>query len=125
MPGQLMSGLWRYMLKVPPYLWEKQIQKTRAKAAASLGFMSAEHRRVHHFVVRELPRLGLPMPPKLVSDALDMDMADVISILDDLQEHMTFLFRNEVGEVTWAYPVTVEQTPHHMAFSSGEQLYAA
>jgi hypothetical protein len=25
----------------------------------------------------------------------------------------------------WAYPVTVDPTPHHMSFSSGERLYAA
>jgi hypothetical protein len=38
---------------------------------------------------------------------------------------MTFLFRNDGGSVTWAYPVTVEQTPHHMSFSTGERAYAA
>jgi hypothetical protein len=38
---------------------------------------------------------------------------------------MTFLFRNEQGSVTWAYPVTVDQTPHRVTFSSGEQVYAA
>ena len=38
---------------------------------------------------------------------------------------MTFLFRNPAGDVTWAYPVTVDQTPHQVTFSSGEKLYAA
>jgi len=38
---------------------------------------------------------------------------------------MTFLFRNKEGEVVWAYPVTVDKTPHHLTFSTGEQLYAA
>ena len=44
---------------------------------------------------------------------------------DDLEKHLTFLFRNAAGAVTWAYPVTVEQTPHRIVLSSGEQLYAA
>jgi hypothetical protein len=38
---------------------------------------------------------------------------------------MTFLFRNEEGAVTWAYPVTVERTPHRVSLSTGEQVYAA
>ena len=38
---------------------------------------------------------------------------------------MTFLFRNPLGEVTWAYPVTVDTTPHPITFSSGEKLYGA
>jgi hypothetical protein len=38
---------------------------------------------------------------------------------------MTFVFRNGQGAVVWAYPVTVERTPHHLVFGSGEQVYAA
>ena len=125
MPGKLMSGLWRFMLGVPPYLWEKQIQRERVKTRESLAFMSDDHRRVHHFVVRELPGHGRPMAPEVVAEALGIDLARVVSILGDLQDNLTFLFRNEAGEVTWAYPVTVEQTPHFMTFSSGEKLYAA
>jgi len=26
--------------------------------------------------------------------------------------------------VTWAYPVTVDETPHHVRFSSGEEAYS-
>ena len=29
------------------------------------------------------------------------------------------------GAVTWAYPVTVDQTPHHLTFNTGEKIYAA
>jgi hypothetical protein len=49
----------------------------------------------------------------------------VNTILDDLEKKLTFLFRNEEGAVAWAYPVTVDKTPHHLTFSTGEQLYAA
>ncbi len=42
-----------------------------------------------------------------------------------LEKHMTFVFRNEQGAVTWAYPVTVDRTPHRVAFSTGERVYAA
>jgi hypothetical protein len=46
-------------------------------------------------------------------------------ILANLETHLTFLYRNSDGEVTWAYPVTVEKTPHAITFHSGEQLYGA
>jgi hypothetical protein len=49
----------------------------------------------------------------------------VVLFLDELEQHMTFLFRNAQGDVVWAYPVTVEQTPHRITFDTGEQLYAA
>jgi hypothetical protein len=35
------------------------------------------------------------------------------------------LWRDEGGSVAWAYPVTVERTPHLIHFSSGERLYGA
>ncbi|MDD5711734.1 MAG: hypothetical protein PHY31_03125 [Smithellaceae bacterium] len=125
MKNKLMLGLWRYMLSVPPFLWEKQIAKAKEKFAAHLAFMSAEHREVHHFVVRELPRLGRPLAPDAIALALHLPVPRVIAILDDLEEHLTFLFRNNQGEVAWAYPVTVEKTPHRVTFHAGERLYAA
>jgi hypothetical protein len=49
----------------------------------------------------------------------------VMAILDDLQHHLVFLVQQPAGEVCWAYPVTIEPTPHHMRFSTGESIYAA
>ena len=68
---------------------------------------------------------GKPLSPKTIAEKLDLPEKRVAVVLDDLEKHMTFLFRNGDGNVTWAYPVTVEKTPHHLTFSSGEQIYAA
>ncbi len=125
MKNKLMLGVWRLMLSVPPFLWEKEVEKSRKKIRASLDFMSPDHRKVHHCAVRELPRVGKPMSPEFVAGEMGLPTDRVKEILGDLEKHMTFLFRNEEGEVVWAYPVTVERTPHHMTFSTGEQLYAA
>lgn len=125
MKDKLMLGLWRYMLKVPPFLWEKQISRAKKKFEAENRFLTKEHSFVHHFVVRELPRAGKPLSAKFIADSLNLSINRVKTILDELEEHMTFLFRNEKGEVVWAYPVTVDKTPHHLTFSTGEQLYAA
>ena len=87
--------------------------------------MTADHHKVRDFVVREMPRIAEPIPPGLIARSLDMDLADVVTLLDDLEKNLTFLYRNEHGAVTWAYPVTVERTPQLVRFSSGEEIYAA
>jgi hypothetical protein len=56
---------------------------------------------------------------------LNIPLVRVAAILDDLETHMTFLFRNARGAIEWAYPVTVAPTPHRVTFQTGEQLYAA
>jgi hypothetical protein len=125
MNNGLLTGFWRTMVGVPPFLWEKQIQKTRQKAKKAIEFMSPDHRRVHHYVVRELPYAGVPIPPEKVARDLVLSMKRTLEILQELEERLTFLVRNDQGQVVWAYPVTVERTPHRITFGSGEQLYAA
>ena len=106
-------------------LLEKRAEKSRKKIREELAFMTRDHRRVHHFIVREMPSHGRPMGPDLVVRELNLPMERVEAILQELEEHMTFLFRNDEGAVVWAYPVTVEETPHQLTFSTGEKIYAA
>jgi hypothetical protein len=95
------------------------------KTHRALGGLDDEQRRVHHFVVRDLPRLAEPMPPEHIAEALEMDLNRVIEIVDELERRLIFLFRSGGHDVVWAYPVTVAETPHWMAFSTGERLNAA
>jgi hypothetical protein len=125
MRNRPMLGWWRYMLQVPSFLSEKQMQKRRSRMTANLAFMTEEHRRVHHFAVRELPYSQKPLPPASIAEAVHLPLERVNAILGDLESHMSFLFRNAAGEVIWAYPVTVEKTPHHVTFEAGEEIYAA
>ncbi len=125
MRNKLMAGVWRYIVGVPPFLWQKQIEKAVQRVRRSTAFMSPEHRSVHHYVVREMPKLGKPVPPELVAQQLSLTSERTEEILANLETHLTFLYRNSDGEVTWAYPVTVEKTPHAITFHSGEQLYGA
>jgi hypothetical protein len=86
--------------------------------------MSPDHHRVRDFVVLELPRARAPLAPEAIAEALDLPIGRVGSILEELERHLTFLVRNERGAVSWAYPVTVEETPHHAIFSTGEEAYS-
>ena len=125
MRNSLLLGLWRLMVPLPETVWQGQVAKGAQGTAASLAFMSEDHHRVRDFVVMELPRAGKPLSPEAIAGALDLPVTNVIALLDELERNMTFLFRNEQGAVSWAYPVTVDQTPHRITFSTGEQCYAA
>ncbi len=114
------------LLPIPGFVWKHQVSQSAAHTRqARRVWMSADHHRVHHFVVSELAVRACPLAPELIAGALELPLENVGSILADLEKHMTFLFRNPRGEVVWAYPVTVEETPHALTFRSGEKLYAA
>ena len=125
MNKQLLLGLWRYILPIPRQIWQGQVEKDAQFADRRLDFMSPDHHQVRNFAVLELPRAGKPLTPEYIAHGLSLPLERVVSILDELQENMTFLFRNKKGEVTWAYPVTVDRTPHRLSFSTGEQVHAA
>ena len=125
MQQSLLLGLGHHMLPVPRPIWQRQITRSGEGNRAALGFMSADHHRVRDFAVVELPRAGAPLPPELFAERLSLPLTRVVAILDELEHHMTFLFRNAAGAVTWAYPVTIAPTPHRVTFSTGESRYAA
>lgn len=125
MNDNLLLGLLRHTVPIPSALWKRQVAQNARNADAELGFMTADHHRVRNFVVRELARRGEPLSPGLIAQELNLPLAQTNVILDELEKRMTFLFRNEQGAVTWAYPVTVDKTPHHVRLSNGERVYAA
>ncbi len=125
MSSRVLVTFRRHMIPIPRVLWERQLRTRARRAKARLGFMSEEHHLVRDFAVRELPGIGEPLTPEVIAGRLSLAVARVESILDDLEKHMTFVCRNPQGAVAWAYPVTVENTPHHVTFSTGEQLYSA
>jgi hypothetical protein len=87
--------------------------------------MSPDHHSVRNFVVRELPRLGQPIPLADISQVLQLPREHTKSIVEDLERNLFFLVRGDGSEVSWAFPVTAEETGHHLVFSTGERLDAA
>ena len=91
-----------------------------------LAFMTPAHHAVRNFVVRELPRNhGRALTPAQIATALRLDPKLVATILDELEAHLFFLVRNSRGDVSWAFPVTSDRTPHELRFSTGERIYGA
>jgi hypothetical protein len=120
MANNLLMGVWRYLVPIPRPIWQSQVGDV-----ADLKFMSEAHHLVRNFCVTELPRSGEPLPPQHIARSLSLPLDKVTRILDDLERHMTFLYRGDRQAVSWAYPVTADCTPHRVTFSTGEQVYAA
>jgi hypothetical protein len=125
MSETVLFGQGRQYVEIPRYKWEEHLSQVPGHDDSRHAFMTSTHHLVRNFVVRQLPRLGRPMPPVFIAQNLDLALDRVLPILDDLEQHLFFLVRDSQGAVIWAYPVTVAQTPHALAFRSGERLYAA
>lgn len=124
MDDPLLLGLWRTLVPIPRQIWQAQVRRQTAGGSGP-AFMTRDHHRVRDLAVLDLPRIGRPLPPEHFAQRLDLPVEQVISILDDLEAGLTFLFRGDGVSVTWAYPVTVDPTPHHITFSTGEAIHAA
>jgi hypothetical protein len=120
MDSSVLLGVSRYLVPIPDAVWQRH-----ASGRADLSFMGEAHHRVRNYVVTEMPKAGASLSPERIAEALTLPLDQVIRILDDLEQHMTFLFRGQGRDVTWAYPVTVDPTPHHVTFSTGERIHAA
>ena len=125
MKNRPLLGIGRFMIPLPRFFWKKQVIKQVPAISKRLEFMTEDHHRVRDFAVRELPRIGAPLEPDLIASELDLPPARTVEILDELEKRLFFLYRNERGAVAWAYPVTADSTPHHVAYSTGERLDAA
>jgi hypothetical protein len=125
MGKSVLLGKGGQVLELPWETWKQHLAHAPQHSLDRLRFMTDAHHRVRYYVVEELPRRGMAVAPEEISAALSMPQEQVETILDELERKLFFLVRNEGGAVTWAYPVTVEPTPHHLTLSSGERLYAA
>ena len=125
MSGTVLIGQGREIKGIVEEDWEISLSAVQQHIKGRLDFMFEEHHLVRNFVVRELPNAGEPLSPEFIAQELNLPVSRVNLILEELEKHLTFLFRNKQGAVTWAYPVTVDKTPHHITFDTGEQLYAA
>lgn len=113
------------IVAIPREEWEQEFLEVPQRFKTKLSFMTAAHHRVRYFVVRELPIVGKPLSIEFIAAKTQLSVGQVTKILDDLEKHWFYLYRNPQGMVSWAYPVTVDKTPHALTFSTGENLFAA
>src|SRR5207248_2589237 len=105
--------------QVPTKLWLEHLEHARHHPSERLAFMTAEHHRVRNFAVAELPLNNeKPLKARDIAQKLQLRSDLVETVLDDLEKNLFFLARDPAGDVSWAYPVTAEATPHRLLFDS-------
>jgi hypothetical protein len=125
MKESLLLGFSRLMIPIPRFLWQGRVKSGAQKTRARLEALPDEHTMIHYFCVRELPRVGKALGPEYIAENLHLPRARVETILEDLEQRKTFLYRDANGAVAWAYPVTVQETPHRVTFDTGARVHAA
>jgi len=125
MDEKILLGRGQQIHDLPQATWKQQLSQFPQRSQARLSFMTEDHHQVRYLAVRALVNTQAPVEPKFISAMLGMPLERVAVILDELERKLFFLVRNEKGAVAWAYPMTVEATPHRLKFSTGEHLFAA
>ena len=125
MDEKILLGRSQQILELPEATWKAHLAQIPQHSQTRLSFMTGAHHTVRYFVVKELAARQKPIEPEFISKTLNMPLAQVTDILEELEQKLFFLVRDEQGAVAWAYPVTVETTPHRLNFSTGERLYGA
>ena len=122
----LLVGSRQSINRVPDTDFKAALGRLPATFAARLAFMTPEHHLVRNFVVRELPHEnGRPIKVNRLAATLGLPLTRVDAIVDELERHLFFLVRNDQGEISWAFPVTTDRTPHRLKFSTGERAHGA
>jgi AraC-like DNA-binding protein len=125
MEETVLLGRGRNIVTIPRQLLDTHLDQVPEHSKRRLAFMTAKHHEVRYYVVREMPRIGEPITPDQIARDLGMSKDEVRRILDDLEQNLFFLVRDDNGAVSWAFPITTEATPHQLTFQSGERLFGA
>lgn len=115
----------RTLVPIPREEWEAELRGAPEAMKTRLAFMTPDHHRVRRFAVAELPRRGKPISMDDFATALSIPRERVTEIIGELERALFFVVRNDRQAVSWAFPVTVDETPHALAFDNGEHCYAA
>jgi hypothetical protein len=125
MADTILMGRGNTISRVPERHWKDELSLAPEHIARRLDFMSPDHHLVRDFVVRELPRYGRPIALAEISEALQLSSARTRDVVEELERNLFFLVRGGGAEISWAFPVTADETGHHLVFSTGERLDAA
>jgi len=125
MEEKVLLGQDQQMLDIPQAMWKQHLTQIPQHSQGRLSFMTEKHHQVRYFVVRELVNGRKPVEPELISEMQNIPLDQVEVILEELERKLFFLVRDRQDAVAWAYPMTVEPTPHRLIFSTGEQLYGS
>lgn len=106
--------------------WKQAVAAGIAHMPARLAFMTPAHHRVRNAAVRGLPRNGgRPLSVQQLAAAAGVPEATTRGIAAELERNLFFVVRKDDDHVSWAFPVTSDQTPHEVILGTGERIYGA
>ncbi len=68
MSETVLTGRGRQITEIPREVWEEHLSQVPDRFKGTVSFMSEEHHLVRNFVVRELPRVGAPIPSEQIAE---------------------------------------------------------
>ena len=125
MKRKMFMGIGSFMIPVPQFVSTKGLEKGVCGAKAKAEKLSEEERKVHHFIVEKMAVAKQPITAEIVGEELGIQVDRVERIIDKLEDLKTFLYRSDGKGINWAYPLSLENTGHKMAASTGERFFAA
>jgi hypothetical protein len=121
----VLLGRGEALVALPEAAWWKALQEHVPAGRRRFEALPPLHRALRRAAVLALVATGRPVPSEALCREVDAPLADVAAALADLERRLFFLVRDGAGAVAWAFPVTADPTPHHLAFSTGERLDGA
>ena len=122
---KMLMGIGRFMIPIPQVISNRGLEKGASGARAKAELLSEEERQVHYFVVKKRAVAKEPITAELVSEELGIEVNRVEEIIDKLEGMKTFLYRSDSKGITWAYPLSLDNTGHEISASTGERFFAA
>jgi len=58
--------------EIPRETWEQHLEQEPKDISKTLGFLTKAHHLIRNFVVKELPSVGKPLSPGLISEELGL-----------------------------------------------------
>ena len=74
----VLFGQGRQYTEIPRKKWEEHLSQAPGRDDPRHAFMTAQHHQVRNFIVRELPRLGQPMPPAFIAQNLGLPLEHLV-----------------------------------------------
>jgi len=100
--------------RIPADHWKGHVAAATERISSRLAFMTEEHHLVRRYAVKGIAQRSRPLTEAEISRQLRLSRPRVHQILDELESRLFFLVRDSAGAVSWAYPFTVEETPHRI-----------
>ena len=91
--NKILIGVGHKIIPAPMFMLIRETARMAKNREARMGKMTEEKRRIHHFVVRELPNAGQPISLAFIAQRLEMPVDRVGTLVDEMERDKTFFNR--------------------------------